>query len=63
MFTDSKFITIMLFYSLITFYGGPYLFYNYITPDDNDKVINGMIFGFIISILLWYFFGSKMVKM
>jgi hypothetical protein len=58
----NKLIAIMLFYSLLTFYIGPYLFYTYITPDDKDKIINGMIFGFIISILLWYFYGSKMIK-
>jgi hypothetical protein len=63
MFTDYNFIGIMVFYSLLTFFLGPYLFYYYITPDDNDKMINGMIFGFIISILLWYFYGSKLVKM
>ena len=59
----NKFIMIMIFYSLITYYIGPYLFYTYITPFDKDKILNGMILGFIISILLWYFFGSKIIKM
>lgn len=50
---------IMLFYSFITFFLFPYLgFYLYKT----DGLMYGMVAGAVVSILLWKYYGSKMVK-
>jgi len=51
---------IMLFYSFITFFLFPYFgFYLY----KMDGLMYGMVAGAVVSVLLWKYYGSKMVKM
>ncbi len=54
-------IGIMVFYSLLTFFLGPFLTMN-LFEDHPDKCIAGFLIGFTISILLWMKFGRKYVK-
>ena len=50
---------IMLFYSFITFFFFPYLgFYLY----KMSGLMYGMVMGAVVSILLWKYYGSKMVR-
>lgn len=49
-------IGIMVFYSLLTFFVGPYvtgLFMN----DHPDQCVAGFLLGFTVSVLLWMKFG------
>lgn len=49
-------IAIMVFYSLITFFIGPYVT-RPLMNDHPDQCIAGFLLGFTISILLWMKFG------
>jgi hypothetical protein len=54
-------IAIMIFYSILTFFIGPYL----ISPffkEPSDKCIAGFLVGFTISILLWMKIGKNYAK-
>ena len=57
---SSKFAQIMLFYILLTFFIMPLLFYFLIKKTDQSAG-NGFVIGSIISLILWFFYGSKMV--
>jgi predicted Na+-dependent transporter len=49
-------VGIMVFYSLLTFFVGPYvtgLFMN----DHPDQCVAGFLLGFTVSVLLWMKFG------
>jgi hypothetical protein len=54
-------IAIMIFYSILTFFVGPYLTGPFMM-DHPDRCIAGFIVGFTISILLWMKFGRKYGK-
>lgn len=57
---SSKFAQIMLFYILLTFFIMPFLFYFFIKKSDASAG-NGFVVGSILSLMLWLFYGSKMV--
>ena len=57
---SSKFAQIMLFYILLTFFIMPLLFYFFIKKSDASAG-NGFVVGSILSLMLWFFYGSKMV--
>lgn len=55
------FLGIMGFYAILAFLFFPFLFYSF----GNKSLAsagNGFVFGSIISIVLWYSAGSKMIK-
>jgi hypothetical protein len=63
MMADSfqTFLMIMLFYILLSYVIGPMLFYYFV----NKSLLsagNGFVAGSILSIVLWYTFGSKMIN-
>ena len=49
-------VAIMVFYSLLTFFVGPFLTRPFMN-DHPDQCIAGFLLGFTISILLWMKFG------
>lgn len=55
------FFMIMLFYILLSYVIGPLFFYYFV----NKSLLsagNGFAAGSILSIILWYTFGSKMIN-
>ena len=52
-------IAIMVFYSLLTFFIGPFLTRPFLQDDHPDQCVAGFLVGFTISILLWMKFGRK----
>jgi hypothetical protein len=56
----TTFLGIMGFYILLSYLIGPVIFY-YLFGKTLQAAGNGFIVGSILSILLWYFGGSKMV--
>lgn len=55
------FLTIMLFYILLSYVIGPMFFYYFV----NKSLLsagNGFAVGSILSIVLWYTYGSKMIN-
>jgi hypothetical protein len=59
-FNINKFLMIMLFYILLSYILGPIIGY-YTLGKTSNAAGNGFVAGSIISIILWYSFGSKMV--
>jgi len=59
-FDLTKFITIMLFYILISYVVGPIVGY-YALGKTSSAAGHGFVVGSVVSILLWYLVGSKMV--
>jgi hypothetical protein len=57
----STFLGIMAFYILLSYILFPIIFY-YSMGKTLASAGNGFIVGSIISILLWLFYGSKMIK-
>lgn len=57
----STFLGIMVFYILLSYILFPILFY-YSMGKTLQSAGNGFIVGSIISVVLWYFYGSKMIK-
>lgn len=57
---STKFAQIMLFYILLTFFIMPMIFYFFINKSDASAG-NGFVVGSILSLLLWFSYGSKMV--
>lgn len=55
------FISIMLFYIVLSYLIMPLVFY-YAFGKTLLSAGNGFVAGSIVSILLWYFYGSKMIK-
>jgi hypothetical protein len=55
------FISIMVFYIVLTYIIFPLAFY-YLAGKTLLSAGNGFIVGSVVSILLWYNFGKKMVK-
>ena len=56
----ATFLSIMLFYILLSYVLGPLFFY-YFFGKTLKSAGNGFIVGSILSIVLWYFYGSKMI--
>lgn len=56
----NKFMMIMLFYILLAHFVFPLAFY-YLVEKSLKSAGNGFVFGSVVSILLWYGFGSKMI--
>jgi hypothetical protein len=54
------FIRIMLFYILLSYIVFPISFYYYFGKSLKHAG-SGYVIGSIISVLLWYFYGSKMI--
>jgi len=59
-FNLSKFSMIMLFYLLLSYFIGPVVGY-YTLGKTSAAAGNGFVVGSIISIVLWYTVGSKLV--
>jgi hypothetical protein len=57
---NTTFIQIMVFYAFLSYVIGPAIGY-YAFGHTLKSAGNGFIVGSIISVLLWHFFGSKMV--
>ncbi len=60
--SSSTSISIMVFYSLLTFFIGPYLTRSFI-DNKPDNCVAGFTLGFAISIILWIKYGKKMTAM
>lgn len=56
----TKFMQIMLFYAILACFLMPFIFYFFIHKSDRSAG-NGFVLGSILSIMLWYSYGSKMV--
>ena len=56
-----KFVTIMLFYIVLSYVIGPLVGY-YTLGKTSTSAGHGFVIGSIISIILWYTVGSKLVK-
>lgn len=56
----STFVGIMLFYILLSYLVFPLIFY-YAFNRTLESAGKGFIVGSIISILLWHFYGNKMI--
>ena len=56
-----KFIQIMMFYVLLSFILFPLLSY-YIFDNTLESACNGYVVGSIISLLLWQFYGKKLIR-
>jgi hypothetical protein len=55
-----NFLMAMLFYILLSYVIGPLFFYYFV----NKSLLsagNGFAFGSILSVILWYTYGSKMI--
>lgn len=55
------FIRIMLFYIILSYLVMPLIFY-YAFGKNLIRVGDGFVVGSILSIVLWYTYGSKMMK-
>ena len=58
--SSSMFLQIMLFYILLSYILFPMIFY-FAFGKSLKQAGNGFVVGSIISIILWYTFGRKMV--
>ena len=54
-------IAIILFYSLLTFFVGPYITKPFFS-DYSDQCVAGFLVGFTLSILLWMKVGKNYAK-
>ena len=57
---SSKFIGIMVFYIILSYLIGPLIGY-YFLGKTAKSAGTGFVIGSILSIILWYSYGSKMV--
>ncbi len=57
---SSKFIGIMVFYIILSYLIGPLIGY-YFLGKTTKSAGTGFVVGSILSIILWYSYGSKMV--
>ena len=56
-----SFFMIMLFYILLSYVVGPMFFY-YFVEKSLLSAGNGFVVGSVLSIMLWYGYGSKMIN-
>jgi len=52
-------LMIMAFYSFLSFFLGPFIGLN--MKKNKEGITHGMIVGTVLSIFLWYSYGSKMI--
>uniref|UniRef100_A0A6C0KY05 Major facilitator superfamily (MFS) profile domain-containing protein n=1 Tax=viral metagenome TaxID=1070528 RepID=A0A6C0KY05_9ZZZZ len=57
---SSKFIGIMIFYIILSYLIGPLIGY-YFLGKTTKAAGTGFVVGSVLSIILWYSYGSKMV--
>lgn len=57
----TTFLYIMAFYIFISYIAGPIIFY-YLGGKTLSSAGNGFIVGSILSLILWFMVGSKMIK-
>ena len=57
---NNTLIGAMVFYSILTYFIGPYLPMP-IVLNNTDTVAAGFTIGFIVSMILWYTFGSSLM--
>lgn len=50
----------MVFYSVLTYFIGPYIPIPFVL-NNTDTVAAGFVVGFIVSMILWYTFGSSLI--
>jgi hypothetical protein len=50
----------MVFYSILTYFVGPFIAMPFLL-DEKTTVAAGFTIGFIISMVLWYTFGSSLM--
>lgn len=56
----NQFLSIMAFYILLSYVIGPAFFY-YFVKKSLLSAGNGFVLGSLLSIALWYLYGSKMI--
>jgi len=56
----SLFSGIMAFYAILTYFVFPMIFY-YTMGKTSQAAGQGFVLGSVVSVLLWFFYGSKMV--
>ncbi len=54
-------ISAMIFYSLLTFFIGPYIVRPFISKY-HDPCVGGFLVGFTISVILWMKFKNNLIK-
>lgn len=59
--SNQKSIMAMIFYSLLTFFIGPFITRPFLSHHP-DQCIAGFLLGFTISILLWMNFRKQLMK-
>tara|TARA_Y100000389_G_scaffold183280_1_gene200605 strand:+ start:82 stop:279 length:198 start_codon:yes stop_codon:yes gene_type:complete len=59
--SNNKVIGMMVFYSILTFFVGPFLT-RPLLDSPIDQCVGGFLLGFTISVLLWMKIGQKYVS-
>ena len=59
--SNSKVIGIMIIYSILTFFIGPFLTRPFLSSP-SEQCVGGFLLGFTISVLLWMKIGKKYVS-
>ena len=59
--SNNKVIGMMVFYSILTFFVGPFLTRPFL-DSSTDQCVGGFLLGFTISVLLWMKIGQKYVS-
>lgn len=57
---NNMLIVAMVFYSILTYFAGPFIAMPFML-DEKTTVATGFTVGFIISMVLWYTFGSSLM--
>ena len=57
---NNMLIAAMVFYSILTYFIGPFIAMPFLL-DETTTVAAGFTIGFIISMVLWYTFGSSLM--
>ncbi len=57
---NNMLIAAMVFYSILTYFVGPFIAMPFLS-DETSAVAAGFVIGFIVSMLLWYTFGSSLM--
>ena len=58
---SAQYVQIMLFYAVLSYLVLPAVFYYFATSNKLVVAGNGFALGSVISIVLWYVYGAKMV--
>lgn len=57
---NNMLIGAMIFYAILTYFVGPFIAMPFMLNDTNT-VATGFTIGFIVSMVLWYTFGSSLM--